>query len=143
MNRMRVRSAVAAGAVVMMSVMASAATVRIVSTDEIPSVSNRTGTVQDRLVDVNTAIYAAKRGAPKGTKFLVVGKNGNLLDDQAFNAALPHFESGDIYVAMPADARKRLTELSAMPSLPSTVVPADKWSIDTWAKRCAWIAARS
>ena len=115
----------------------SAADVRVVRTDDIPSVANRTGTVQDRLVDVNAAIFAAKRGAPKGAKFLVVGKNGNLLDDQAFNAALPHFESGDIYVAMPADARKRLTELSAMPSLPSTVVPADKWSVDTWAKRCA------
>ena len=65
-----------AGIAVAMSVLASAGTVRIVSTDEIPSVSNRTGTVQDRLVDVNTAIYAAKRGAPKGTKFLVVARAG-------------------------------------------------------------------
>ena len=127
-----------AGIAVAVSVLASAATVRVVCTDEIPSVSNRTGTVQDRLVDVNTAIYAAKRGAPKGTKFLVVGKIGNLLDDQTFNAALPHFEGGDIYVAMPADAQNRLSELSAMPDRPSTVVPdGKKWRTDTWRNRCA------
>ena len=132
------RRAIIIAAALLSAFSAFTAEVRVVRTDEIPSVSNRTGTVQERLIDVNAAIYAAKRGAPKGVKILVVGKNGNLLDDQAFNAALPRFESGDIYVAMPADALKRFSELSAMPERPSTVIPdGRKWRTDSWRKRCA------
>ena len=113
------------------------AEVRVLPTDEIPSVANRTGTVQERLIDVRSAIHAAKRGAAKGTKVLLVGKNGNLLDDQAFNAALGHFEGGDVFTAMPADALKRLSEIAALPDRPSTVVPdGRKWRTDTWSKRC-------
>ena len=115
-----------------------AAQVRVVRADEIASVSNRTGTVQERLIDVNAAIYAARRGAPKGTRILVVGKNGSLLDDRAFNEALKHFEGGNIATAMPENALERLNELSALPERPSTVVPdGKKWKRESWKKRCA------
>ena len=115
-----------------------AAEVRVVRTDEIPSVSNRTGTVQERLIDVRSAIHAARRGASKGAKVLLVGTSGSLLDERTFNAALLRFEGGDIYATLPKDAHRRLGELAAMPDRPATVVPdGGKWKFDTWRGRCA------
>lgn len=113
-----------------------ATAVTVVNTADIDSVRERRGTVQDRLIDVRSALRTAEKSAKDGWT-LLVKTPGALEDEQLFNDALDHFTMGSVRVCAPEELRAKMDELAAKERKPATVLPdGSKWEHPFWRERC-------